>query len=104
MNASIVRACGMAAAGVCIGAVRADETPLVVQVVGHYNQSIGNSDAASEGSVRAALIEKRPALRTGELLEFVSGVIVTQHSGDGKANQYHPVEPRSFRLTLTRRF
>ena len=28
------------------------------------------------------------ALRPGEVLEFVPGVIVTQHSGDGKANQY----------------
>jgi outer membrane receptor protein involved in Fe transport len=27
-------------------------------------------------------------LRPGEVLEFVPGLIVTQHSGDGKANQY----------------
>ena len=27
-------------------------------------------------------------MRPGEVLEFVPGVIVTQHSGDGKANQY----------------
>ena len=27
-------------------------------------------------------------LRTGELLETVPGLVVTQHSGDGKANQY----------------
>ena len=46
------------------------------------------ADAASQGSVTAKLIENRPALRTGELLEFVPGMIVTQHSGDGKANQY----------------
>jgi len=38
--------------------------------------------------VRASLIEARPALRPAELLEFVPGMIVTQHSGDGKANQY----------------
>ena len=30
----------------------------------------------------------RPVLRTGELLEVVPGLIVTQHSGSGKANQY----------------
>ena len=29
-----------------------------------------------------------PPLRPGEVLEFVPGLIVTQHSGDGKANQY----------------
>jgi len=27
-------------------------------------------------------------LRPGEMLEYVPGVIITQHSGDGKANQY----------------
>jgi outer membrane receptor protein involved in Fe transport len=66
------------------------ETPAmpVVQVAGHYNNAIGSSDAASQGSVTAELIANRPALRPGELLEFVPGVIVTQHSGDGKANQY----------------
>ena len=37
----------------------------------------------------ARLIESRPTLRPAEVLEFVPGVIVTQHSGDGKANQYY---------------
>lgn len=59
-----------------------------VQVIGHYDNGIGTSDAASAGAVTARLIENRPALRPGEILEFVPGVIVTQHSGDGKANQY----------------
>ncbi|MYM69523.1 TonB-dependent receptor [Pseudoduganella sp. FT55W] len=59
-----------------------------VIVMGHYDNAIGASDAASQGSVTANLIANRPALRTGELLEFVPGMIVTQHSGDGKANQY----------------
>ncbi|NRR29285.1 TonB-dependent receptor [Oxalobacteraceae bacterium] len=69
---------------------RADEAlPLTsVTITGHYNNAVGSSDAASEGSIRAELIASRPALRTGELLEFVPGMIVTQHSGDGKANQY----------------
>ena len=59
-----------------------------VKVVGHYDNAVGTSDAASEGTVTSGLIRNRPALRTGELLEFVPGMIVTQHSGDGKANQY----------------
>jgi hypothetical protein len=54
----------------------------------HYDNAIGSSDAASQGTVRAELLKSRPALRPGELLEFVPGVIVTQHSGEGKANQY----------------
>jgi outer membrane receptor protein involved in Fe transport len=64
------------------------ETPARVQVVGHYDNSVGTSDAASEGTIKATLIANRPALRPAEILEFVPGMIVTQHSGDGKANQY----------------
>jgi hypothetical protein len=59
-----------------------------VQVLGNYINSIGSSDAASAGTVTSKLIESRPTLRPAEVLEFIPGVIVTQHSGDGKANQY----------------
>ncbi|MCV2362694.1 TonB-dependent receptor [Paucibacter sp. DJ1R-11] len=60
-----------------------------VEVAGrHYDNAIGSSDAASQGVIRAELLKSRPALRPGELLEFIPGLIVTQHSGDGKANQY----------------
>ncbi|MQA19112.1 TonB-dependent receptor [Rugamonas sp. FT103W] len=69
--------------------VASDSTVVeAVEVRGHYDNGVGTSGAASQGSVTAALIANRPALRPGELLEFVPGVIVTQHSGDGKANQY----------------
>jgi outer membrane receptor protein involved in Fe transport len=59
-----------------------------IDVNGHYDNGVGTSDAASEGSVTAKLIDSRPVLRPAEILEFVPGVVVTQHSGDGKANQY----------------
>ena len=59
-----------------------------VEVIGHYDNRVGSSDAASQGSINAELIKSRPALRPGEVLEFVPGMVVTQHSGDGKANQY----------------
>ena len=49
---------------------------------------VGVSRAASEGIVPAIQLEGRPVLRPGEVLEVVPGLIVTQHSGDGKANQY----------------
>lgn len=45
-------------------------------------------EAANQGYVPRAQLENRPLLRPGELLESVPGLIVTQHSGDGKANQY----------------
>jgi outer membrane receptor protein involved in Fe transport len=59
-----------------------------VTIEGHYDNAVGTSDAASQGRVTARLIENRPTLRPAEVLEFVPGVIVTQHSGGGKANQY----------------
>ena len=59
-----------------------------ITVRGHYNNAVGSSDAASQGVIGSALLKSRPAQRPGEVLEFVPGVIVTQHSGDGKANQY----------------
>jgi hypothetical protein len=59
-----------------------------VEIIGNYNDAVGTSDAASQGTVTSKLIENRPTLRPAEVLEFVPGVIVTQHSGDGKANQY----------------
>ncbi|WP_428425690.1 TonB-dependent receptor [Methylibium sp.] len=61
--------------------------PVVIQ--GNYDNSVGSSDAASQGTVTSKLIENRPTLRPAEVLEFVPGVIVSQHSGDGKANQYY---------------
>jgi outer membrane receptor protein involved in Fe transport len=59
-----------------------------ITVTGHYDNSVGSSDAASQGVINRDLLKSRPALRPGEVLEFVPGLIVTQHSGDGKANQY----------------
>ncbi|MES2956913.1 MAG: TonB-dependent receptor [Pseudomonadota bacterium] len=59
-----------------------------ISVTGHYNNAVGSSDAASQGVINRELLKSRPALRPGEVLEFVPGLIVTQHSGDGKANQY----------------
>jgi outer membrane cobalamin receptor len=70
------------------GAEEADLTASEVEVVGTYESSVGASDSASEGRVTARRIEATPALRPGEILEDVPGVIITQHSGDGKANQY----------------
>ncbi len=59
-----------------------------IRVIGHYENAVGTSDAASQGTITPKLIEERPMLRPGEVLEYVPGVIITQHSGEGKANQY----------------
>ena len=50
---------------------------------------VGVANASSEGAVTGRQIESRPVMRAGEVLEMVPGVIVSQHSGEGKANQYY---------------
>ncbi|AXI04436.1 TonB-dependent receptor [Aquirhabdus parva] len=49
---------------------------------------LGVANTASQGTVTQAQLKNRPLLRPAEILETVPGLIVTQHSGDGKANQY----------------
>jgi len=61
---------------------------VVVTASGEGNDLVGVADSAAEGTVNAAQLSRRPLLRPGELLETVPGLIVTQHSGAGKANQY----------------
>ena len=49
---------------------------------------LGVADTATEGDVSHEQIEQQPRYRVGEVLENVPGLIITQHSGEGKANQY----------------
>jgi len=49
---------------------------------------LGIAESASQGTTGAEQLADRPILRSGEILETVPGVIITQHAGGGKANQY----------------
>ena len=49
---------------------------------------IGKADTASEAVVADQEILLLPAYSPGQLLETVPGLIVTLHSGEGKANQF----------------
>jgi outer membrane receptor protein involved in Fe transport len=49
---------------------------------------VGIAQSASQGATTARQLDVRPIMRQGEVLETVPGVIITQHSGEGKANQY----------------
>jgi outer membrane receptor protein involved in Fe transport len=49
---------------------------------------VSNMNAASAGDVSQEQLAVQPLLRPGAVLENVPGLIVTQHSGEGKANQY----------------
>jgi len=60
-----------------------------VTVIGRIDDLTGIATTASQGTVGAQDLRQRPILRRGELLEVVPGLIITQHSGEGKANQYY---------------
>ena len=49
---------------------------------------VGIASSASQGAITGKQLDVRPFMRQGEVLETVPGVIITQHSGEGKANQY----------------
>ncbi len=57
-------------------------------VYGRALDQIGIAQTGSQGTIGYADFEDVPISRTGELVENVPGVIATQHSGTGKANQY----------------
>jgi outer membrane receptor protein involved in Fe transport len=48
----------------------------------------GRASTASQGSVTKKELELRPVYRVGQLLETVPGLVVSIHSGEGKAPQY----------------
>jgi len=57
-------------------------------VLGRESNLQGRALSASVGTVTREQLEHRPLLRPAEVMETVPGLVVTQHSGDGKANQY----------------
>lgn len=50
---------------------------------------LGFADAATVGVIPGDELDRRPFQRPGAVLEAIPGVIVSQHSGEGKANQYY---------------
>jgi len=64
-------------------------TPLSeVTVTATRRKLLGTAQTASDGVVTKEELDLTPAYRPGQLLETVPGLIVTIHSGEGKANQY----------------
>jgi len=60
-----------------------------VEVTDSAENLVGSADSSNEGTVTPRQIEERPVSRTGEILETVPGLEISQHSGEGKANQYY---------------
>jgi hypothetical protein len=81
----------MILAGVAVTARAADDAIAAtgkVETVTVVATGVSNMDAASAGDVSQEQLANQPLLRPGAVLENVPGLIVTQHSGEGKANQY----------------
>jgi hypothetical protein len=70
------------------GAPRSKSTSVSEVVVTSRADLLGTAVTASQGSVSQEELRLRPAYRVGELLESVPGLVVTLHSGEGKAPQY----------------
>ncbi|HJN95762.1 MAG: TonB-dependent receptor [Gammaproteobacteria bacterium] len=71
-------------------AISAQQETAIEEVViwGRSLQQLGTADSASQGVVGYNDFSTRPIARVAELVEVVPGMIATQHSGPGKANQY----------------
>ena len=67
---------------------QADDDTDRLQTVTITATGVSNMIAASSGDVGHEQLTDQPLLRPGAILENVPGLIVTQHSGEGKANQY----------------
>jgi len=63
-------------------------SPEEITVTAQRMDLIGKAATASEGVVADQELQLTPVYRPGQLLETVPGLIVTLHSGEGKANQY----------------
>ncbi len=59
-----------------------------MEVTGRADSLVGMATSASQGTVGKQELEYRALARPGEVLETIPGLIATQHSGAGKANQY----------------
>lgn len=66
----------------------AQEVTETIVVTGKAKNLLGTATSASIGQANNAELSQRPVLRRGELLEAVPGVIITQHAGGGKSNQF----------------
>ncbi len=59
-----------------------------IEVTEDPENVLGTAASANEGTVTRKHLDAIPTSRPGEILEAVPGLIITQHSGEGKANQY----------------
>jgi hypothetical protein len=84
MTAALAVVIGIATAG-----AKAHEGEELEEIIvqGRWDVRLGLIVSASEGVVGQSELDLRPRFRTGDMLEAIPGLVVTQHSGTGKSNQ-----------------
>ncbi|MEP6549450.1 MAG: TonB-dependent receptor [Gammaproteobacteria bacterium] len=65
-----------------------DAAPAALDTITVVATGVSNMTAASAGDISQEQMAGEPLLRPAAILENIPGLIVTQHSGEGKANQY----------------
>jgi hypothetical protein len=86
-----LRCIPLALAALFIHAHALADDPVIQRVLveGARASQLGIADSANMGSVSQKELEMRTIYRPGELLEATPGLIASQHSGEGKANQFY---------------
>lgn len=87
MSSRVLKWFALSSAAVVLPA-QAQQSVQEIEIIGRSVNLVGDALSASEGRVSHDEILQRPILRTGDVLESVPGLVATQHSGSGKANQY----------------
>ena len=81
---------GLPFVGIPFAQAADDEKSLAtVTVETSRNSVLGIAESANEGLVTQQQLEARTVYRPGEMLEAIPGLVVSQHSGEGKANQFY---------------
>jgi hypothetical protein len=73
----------------CAAAREGDPEAGRVVITASRTSQLGVADSANSGVVTQQQLEARTVYRPAELLEATPGLIVSQHSGEGKANQFY---------------
>lgn len=66
-----------------------EQTLNAISVETSRTSQLGIAESANSGVVTQQQLEARTVYRASEMLEAVPGLIVSQHSGEGKANQFY---------------
>ncbi|MBC7502011.1 MAG: TonB-dependent receptor [Herminiimonas sp.] len=80
---------GLIAASAPQWAAAQDQKLETVVIESSRNSQLGIAESANTGTVTQQQLQARTVYRAGELLEATPGLIVSQHSGEGKANQFY---------------